>query len=235
MMPLNLTPRILAFDTSTQRGSVALLEGREVRAELRLHSLQTHSTLLLSSIQLLMNRLNWDLNDLNLVAVGIGPGSFTGIRIGIATALGISQSLSIPFAGISGLDVLAHQAAMLSGCIGVALNAHREQVFYAEYFSSKGRIRRSLKSTLMDILDLERHLANRHLYIVGDLEECRIQGLAKSPPEWPQAISADLFLASGIGRLAFKKKSGWRSGDFLLPEPTYIRPPDALRNKNRKS
>jgi tRNA threonylcarbamoyladenosine biosynthesis protein TsaB len=230
-----LTPKILAFDTSTQRGSVALLEGREVCAELRLHTPQTHSTLLLSSIRLLLRRLNWELNELNLVAVGIGPGSFTGIRIGIATALGISQSLSIPFIGISGLDVLAHQAAMLSGNIGVALNAHREQIFYAEYIGSKGRIRRSLKATLMNISDLERHLANRHLYIAGDLEECRIQGLAKSPPGWPRAIHVDLFLASGIGRLAYTRKNGWRSGEFLLPEPTYIRPPDALRNKSRKS
>jgi tRNA threonylcarbamoyladenosine biosynthesis protein TsaB len=205
-----------------------------VRAELRLHSLQTHSTLLLSSIRFLLSRVKWSLNDLNLVAVGIGPGSFTGIRIGIATALGISQSLSIPFAGISGLDVLAHQCAMLNGSIGVALNAHRDQVFYAEYVRSKGRIRRSIKSMLMDISDLERHLANRHLYIVANLEECRIQGIAKLPPGWPQVIPADLFLASGIGRLACARKSGWRSGEFLLPEPTYIRPPDALRNKSRK-
>jgi tRNA threonylcarbamoyladenosine biosynthesis protein TsaB len=189
---------------------------------------------LLSSIQLLLNRLNWSLNDLNLVAVGVGPGSFTGIRIGIATALGISQSFSMPYIGISGMDVLAHQAAMLSGCIGVALNAHREQVFYAEYISSKGRLRRSIKSMLMDISGLERHLANRHLYIVADLEECRIQGLTKSPPGWPRAIPADLFLASGIGRLAGLRKNRWRSGEFLLPEPTYIRPPDALRNRNRQ-
>jgi tRNA threonylcarbamoyladenosine biosynthesis protein TsaB len=235
MMPLSLAPRILAFDTSTQRGSVALLEGRDVRDELRLHSLQTHSTQLLSSIQSLLNRSNWALNDLNLVAVGIGPGSFTGIRIGIATALGISQSLSIPFAGISGLDVLACQPAIQSGCIGVTLNAHREQVFYAEYVRNKGRIRRALKSTLMGISELGSHLANRRLYIVGDLEECRIQGFAKSPPDWPRALPADLFLASGIGRLACTRKSAWRSGDFLLPEPTYIRPPDALRHKNRKS
>jgi tRNA threonylcarbamoyladenosine biosynthesis protein TsaB len=234
MMPLNTTLRILAFDTSTQRGSIALLEGKETRAELRLHSLQTHSTLLLSSIRFLLCRLNWSLNDLNLVAAGIGPGSFTGIRIGIATALGISQSLSIPYAGISGLDVLAHQVAMQSGCIGAVLNAHREQVFYAEYTNNQGRIRRSAKHALMHISDLERHLANRHLYIVGDFKECGIQGFLKSSTEWPRAIPADLFLASGIGRLAFSRKSKWRSGEFLLAEPTYIRPPDALKNRNRK-
>jgi tRNA threonylcarbamoyladenosine biosynthesis protein TsaB len=234
MIPVSVLPRILAFDTSTQRGSVALLEGREIRADLRLQSLQTHSTLLLSSIQFLLCRLNWTLNDLNLVAVGIGPGSFTGIRIGIATALGISQSLSIPFAGISGLEALAHQAAMLSGCIGVVLNAHREQVFYAEYVCNKGKLRRSAKPALMNISDLERHLAKRHLYIVGDWEGRLLQGTVKSPPGWPRAIPADLFLASGIGRLACSRKNRWRSGEFLLLEPTYIRPPDALRNKNRQ-
>jgi tRNA threonylcarbamoyladenosine biosynthesis protein TsaB len=234
MMPVSVTPRILAFDTSTARTSVVLLEGSDVRAELRLHSFQTHSILLLSSIQSLLQRLSWTLNDLHLIAVGTGPGSFTGIRIGMATALGISQSLSIPFAGISGLDVLAHQAALRSGCLGVVLNAHREQVFYAEYVRSKGRIRRSVKSTLMDISDLERHLANRHLYVVGDWDEERIQRLSRSSSGWPRAIPADLFLASGIGRLAGSRKNSWRSGEFLLPEPTYIRPPDALRNKNRK-
>jgi tRNA threonylcarbamoyladenosine biosynthesis protein TsaB len=234
MMPVSLAARILAFDTSTQRGSIALLEGKEVRAEIRLQSLQTHSALLLSSIRFLLDRLNWSLKDLNLVATGVGPGSFTGIRIGIATAIGISQSLSIPFAGISGLDVLAHQAVMLSGHIGVVLNAHREQVYYAEYVSSKGRIRRSAKSTLMGISDLERYLANRHLYIVGDLGDCGIQGLTRSSPGWPRAVPSDLFLASGVGRLACLRKNGWRSGEFVLSEPMYIRPPDALRNKNRK-
>jgi tRNA threonylcarbamoyladenosine biosynthesis protein TsaB len=234
MMPVSVTSRVLAFDTSTQRGSVALLEGKEVRAELRLHSLHTHSTLLLSSIRFLLDRLNWTMNDLGLVAVGIGPGSFTGIRIGIATALGISQSLSIPFAGISGLDVLAHQAAMLNGLIGVVLDAHREQVYYAEYISSNGKIRRSQKSTLISISSLERHLANRHLYVIGDLAVCRFEKSRKASARWPCAVPTDPFLASGIGRLACSRKSGWRSGEFILSEPMYIRPPDALRNKCRK-
>ncbi len=234
MMPLNLALRTLAFDTSSVRGSVALLEGREVRAELRLHSLQTHSALLLNSIQFLLNRLGWTLSDLNLVAVGIGPGSFTGIRIGIATALGISQTLSIPFAGISGLEALAHQAAFMDGRIGVMLDAHRSQVFYAEFISKSGKIHPYKKSTLMDISDLERHIADRHLYIVGDLGVCRLEKSRKSQSAWPRQISVDLFLASGIGRLALSHKRRWRSKDHMISEPMYIRPPDALRNKSRK-
>jgi tRNA threonylcarbamoyladenosine biosynthesis protein TsaB len=225
-MPLNLAAKILAFDTSSPRGSLAFLEGQELRAEMKLNSIQTHSTFLLSSIDYLANKLGWALGELNLVAVGIGPGSFTGIRIGISTALGIAQSLSIPFAGISGLDALAHQAALLEGRIGVVLNAQRSQAFYAEYISQKGKIRNIQKSSLLFLSDLERRLAHRHLYIVGD-----VQVSHGSSESWPKHVPMDLFLAASIGRLANSKKKIWRSGDYLLAEPLYIRPPDALRKK----
>ncbi len=234
MMPLSLAPRILAFDTSSSRGSVAVLEGGEVRAELRVQALHTHSTLLLSSIKFLLSRIGWTLSDLNLVAAGIGPGSFTGIRIGIATALGISQSLSIPFAGVSGLDALAQQAASLNGRVGVLLDAHRSQVFYAEYVSRSERIRQLKKSTLISVSDLEPYLKDRHLYIVGDFSACRLKESKGVSSGWPRPVSVDLYLATGIGRLALSRKRKWRTGDYIVSEPMYIRPPDALRNKSRK-
>jgi tRNA threonylcarbamoyladenosine biosynthesis protein TsaB len=234
MMPVKLITKILAFDTSSPRGSVALMEGSEVRAELRLHSLQTHSALLLSSIDFLLGRLSWTLNDLNLVAVGIGPGSFTGIRIGIATALGFAQSLSIPFAGVSGLDAMVHQYSFPDGRIGAVLDAHRSQVYYGEYGSLNGKIRPIKKSTLIDVSDLERDLADRHLYIVGDLAACGLERSKNASTEWPRPISVDLFLAAEIGRLAFSRKKTWRSDDSIVAEPIYIRPPDALKNKGRK-
>jgi tRNA threonylcarbamoyladenosine biosynthesis protein TsaB len=233
-MALSVAQRILAFDTSTTRGSVSLLEGQEVRAELRLQSLQTHSTLLLSSIHFLLDRLDWTLGDLNLVAVGTGPGSFTGIRIGVATALGISQSMSIPYIGISGLDALASQAASQCEKIGVVLDAHRSQVYYAEYVSNGRKIRQSQKSMLMDISALERHLVDRHLYIAGDTNACNFKESKRSSTRWPRILSTDLFLAASIGRLALNKKKQWRSGTYIVSEPTYIRPPDALGNKSRK-
>jgi tRNA threonylcarbamoyladenosine biosynthesis protein TsaB len=233
-MPLNLTRKTLAFDTSTARGSVAILEGPEIRAEIRFYSSQTHSTLLLSSIDFMLEHLGWSLKDLNLVAAGIGPGSFTGIRIGVATALGVSQSCSIPFAGISGLDALAHQAKFLNGQIGVVLDAHRSQVYYGEYVSDSEKIRRTQKSELIDISDLERRLAGRHLYIIGDLNACRFMEARQSSKKWPRPVSVDMFLAAGIGRLANTRKNSWRSGDYVVSEPMYIRPPDALKNKRRK-
>lgn len=235
MMPLNGNPRILAFDTASTRSSIALLEGSEVRAELRLHTSQTHSVLLVSSIEYLLKRAGWTLKDLEVVAVGIGPGSFTGIRIGVATALGFSQSLSIPFAGVSGLDALAHQVAFrngaVQGAVAAVLDAHRSQVFYAEYVASKGKIRNSGKSMLIQVSDLEPRLHGRHLYIVGDVQACGLE-MWKSRVN-VHVLSVDMFLASSIGRLALAQKRRWRSGDFIA-EPMYVRPPDALKKRSGK-
>jgi tRNA threonylcarbamoyladenosine biosynthesis protein TsaB len=234
MMPVSLTPKILAFDTSSVRGSVALLDGTELRAELRLNSLQTHSALLLSSIDFLLGRAGWTLGDLSLVAVGIGPGSFTGIRIGIATALGFAQTLEIPFAGISGLDALVHHCTFPDGYVGAVLDAHRSQVYYGEYICRHGRIRQSKKPCLFTISELERRLADRHTYIVGDLKACLPHAQKHSPAEWPRPVPADLFLAASIGRLALLRKRSWRLGDTIIAEPMYIRPPDAIKNKGKK-
>jgi tRNA threonylcarbamoyladenosine biosynthesis protein TsaB len=232
-MPLRSAQKILAFDTASQRASIAFLEGSEVRAELRLGSIASHSTALLSCIDLLTYRIGWSLAELDVVAVGIGPGSFTGIRIGMATALGIAQSLSVPFTGISGLDALAHQAAWLKGRIGVLLNAHRSQVFYAEYRSDGSKTRVTQKSSLILLSDLERHLADRHLYIVGDVDIFRFAKLRRSSIAWPRVAAADLFLAASIGRLALTRKRNWCSGNYAFSEPLYIRPPDALRKKTQ--
>jgi tRNA threonylcarbamoyladenosine biosynthesis protein TsaB len=231
MMPLGFIPRILAFDTSTVRGSVALLEGPDMRAELRLNSVQTHSKQLLHSIDCLLQRVGWKLGDLNLVAVGNGPGSFTGIRIGISTALGFAHSLSIPFVEICGLDALAYQAAYLNGRIGVVMDAHRSQAFYAEYATDRGRLRPVRKSVLIDISALEHQLRDRHLYLVGDTGIGMFAGSKPAASSWPRPVSVDMFLAVAIGKLACISRRRWRSGESIKAEPMYIRPPDAIKKK----
>ncbi len=232
-MPMSDTPGILALDTSSVRGSVALLEGAELRGEVRTCSGGTHSVSLLRSIEFLLGSAGWGLGDLGLVAAGIGPGSFTGIRIGISTALGLSQSLGIPFAGISGLDVLACQAGWLGGKIGVAVDAHRDEVYYGEYTCRAGRPARSGRPALWKISELERALAGRHLYIVSDLGASPWEGSGKGADRWPRRVPADLFLAAGVGRLALGRRRYWQTGDAPAAEPLYIRPPDAVRNKSR--
>jgi len=223
--------KILAFDTSSERGSVALLEGGTLRAELRSNTAAGHSALLLEAVDFLLRRAGWKLKDLTLTAAGIGPGSFTGIRIGVATGLGLAQSLGIPFAGVSGLDVLARRAARTTagGRIGVIVDARRGQFYFAGYESKNGRIRRLRKPALIAAADVKDHLADAD-WITGDLNEDQ----GKSFQRRARWIPVDLFLAEGVGRLGLERKRIWRSGDFLTAEPLYIRPPDAVENRRGK-
>ncbi len=225
--------KILALDTSTVRGSIALTEGSVVLAELRLASLETHAARLLRSIEFLLDSLGWHLREIGLIAAGRGPGSFTGIRIGLATALGMAQTLRVPFAGVSGFDALAFGHAYLGSRIGVVVDAQRGQVYYAEYAAAEGRVRRVGSPALWSPCELARHLPRRGIFFVGDGagRYARELGPAVRPRE---IVDSDPYIAGAIGRLALVRKQTWRSGTTLACEPLYIRPPDARRPSSRK-
>ena len=231
LMGSDASLRILALDTSTPRGSVALLQGQELASELRLFSLETHSARLLRSIRFLLDGTGWRLTDLNLIAAGIGPGSFTGIRIGIATALGLAQALRIPFAGISGLDALARQARLPDGRLGVVMDAQRSQVYYAEYEATRGGVRAVIRPRLLYPSDLRTLLGHRRLYLVGEGAVRYFSHLRNPGRDFPKVLETDLFIAASIGRLALAHKRKWCSGRGLKSVPLYIRAPDARKPK----
>jgi tRNA threonylcarbamoyladenosine biosynthesis protein TsaB len=225
--------KILAIDTSSSRGSVALLRDDDLAAELRLASGETHSAHLLASIAWLLGLLGWRLEDVDLVAAGIGPGSFTGIRIGVATALGLAQSTGVPFCGVACLDALAYAGRPLESRLGALIDAQRGQFYYAEYESDGARIRAAGKPALWEPSDLEQHLRAGRLYVVGDASLEFLERLKSRSSSWPRIFQTDMFLAANIGRIATRRKRSWRSGESLKAEPLYIRPPDAMRRKLR--
>jgi tRNA threonylcarbamoyladenosine biosynthesis protein TsaB len=232
--PLDKSIRVLSIDTSSSRGGVALMRRAEVVAELRLLSQETHSGRLLNSIEFLLSMARWNVGDLQLIAVGIGPGSFTGIRIGVSTALGLAQTLSCPMAAVSGLEALAYESAFVKGRIGIVMDAQRSQVYYAEYLAgANGKLRPIQKPGVWFPKDLDRALGQRRLYVTGDGAERYWRELGISESGLRRFIKRDLFLAPGIARLALRRKRSWRRGEFLTAEPLYIRPPDALRKSGR--
>ncbi|NWG12203.1 MAG: tRNA (adenosine(37)-N6)-threonylcarbamoyltransferase complex dimerization subunit type 1 TsaB [Acidobacteria bacterium] len=231
----NHSIKVLSLDTSTSRGSCALLVGREVVAELRLLSLETHSARLLKSIEFLMAGVGWRLTDLGLVAAGIGPGSFTGIRIGVSTGLGLAQVLSLPLAGISGLDALAHRDGLPEGRLGIVMDAQRSQLYYAEYLRTSGRIRMQRAPSLWNPEEWRRQVKCRGLFLAGDgIMRYRTE-LGGSETGWPRYVHTELFLAGDIGKLALARRRCWKRGEFLQAEPLYIRPPDAMRSRERRA
>lgn len=124
---------ILAIDTSTPAGSVAITCGEQLIGELFLRAKGTHTDHLLSSIQRLLEMLSLGIEDLNAIAVVLGPGSFTGLRVGIATAKGLALAAGIPLIGVSSLQTLAFQAPFARHRVCALLDARKNEV-YAGFF-----------------------------------------------------------------------------------------------------
>jgi len=181
-----------------------------------------------------MESAGWKLEDIELIAAGCGPGSFTGIRIGLATGLGLAQTLGRPFAGISGLVAIAHQVPLCEGLLGVVLDAQRSQVYFAAFAAEKGRLRNVQKAELWYPVDLARKIAGSEMYLVGDGAALYAEVLRGGRYGRPRFLEMDLFVAASIGRVALKRKRSWRSGEGLRADAVYIRPPDARKPGSRK-
>lgn len=134
MINNTLKLRILAVDTASLTGSVALTEGDVLIAESLLNVRSTHSEKLLLQVDQLLREAGWTLTDIDLFAVVVGPGSFTGLRIGLATVKGLAQTLNKPVAAISALEASALGFVADSLPVCAFLDARKKEV-YAQMFS----------------------------------------------------------------------------------------------------
>lgn len=125
--------RILAVDTTTERGSVAVADSSELLGELRLASDVTHSQRVLGGIDFLLRGLGLALEAIDGYAVATGPGSFTGLRIGISTVQGLALGQPRPCLGVSALDVLAVRARGSAAVLVAMCDAWRDEVYGAIY------------------------------------------------------------------------------------------------------
>ena len=124
---------ILGFDTATVRASVAIggLEGPPLAASLGASA--RHASGLLPTIRERLQEFGAKPTDLGLIAVGLGPGSFTGLRVGLAAAKGLAFALGIPLVGLDTLDAIALGAGDMTGTIRVAVDSRRGELFVADY------------------------------------------------------------------------------------------------------
>jgi len=125
--------RVLAVDTTTARGSVAVVEDDEVRGEVRLVSAESHSQRVLPAIALLLESLGLGPDRLEGYAVTVGPGSFTGLRVGISTVQGLALASGRPCLGLPALDVLAALIAGAADTLVAMIDAYRDEVFVGVY------------------------------------------------------------------------------------------------------
>ena len=125
--------RILAVDTTTERGSVAVVAGGEVLGEIRLRAGMGHSRRLMPAIAFLIEGLGLSAADIEGYAVTAGPGSFTGLRVGLACVQGLALASGRRCVGLSTLDVLAARIAGASPTLVAAMDAYRGEVYACVY------------------------------------------------------------------------------------------------------
>ncbi len=125
--------KTLAFDTSTRYMSIACLEGNAVKAEFHEDAGIRHSEILVPTIKNMLDQLGWDIGQIGLFCVGLGPGSFTGLRIAAATVKAFAISVPAKVVGVPSFDAIAFNAPPGENVIAPFLNAHKGKVYSCIY------------------------------------------------------------------------------------------------------
>lgn len=133
---------LLGIDTSTPRVSVAIGAGGDAMGEVSLVGGQRHAEQLAPAIRYLCDETGTRLDQLAAIAVGIGPGLFTGLRVGVTTAKVMAQALRIPVVPVASLDLVAYPLRFATRPIAAVLDARRHEVFYAMYVPVPGGVQR---------------------------------------------------------------------------------------------
>ncbi len=134
------TMNVLAIDTSNQPMSVAILKDNQLAAELTVNVKRNHSIQLMPAVDYIFNQANLTPKDLNLITISEGPGSYTGLRIGMTTAKTMAWTLNVPVVAISSLEMLAANLTYHNGYICPFFDARRGNVFTGLYQAQNGQI-----------------------------------------------------------------------------------------------
>lgn len=161
---------LLAIDSSTPRVAVAIGEAGRVRAEVGLVGRRRHAEQLAPAVAYLCEQTRVEFNQLAAVAVGVGPGLFTGLRVGVTTAKIIAQALRIPVVAVPSLDLVAFPLRHSRRLLAVVLDARRHEVYSARYWPVPGGVQRVSDYTVGSADDLVAELAagGEDVLLAGD-------------------------------------------------------------------
>ncbi len=216
---------VLALDTALASGGVALAEGDQVLASLKLGPGQSFSSRLLAAVADLLEQTRLKPADLGGLAVNLGPGFFTGLRVGLATAQGLAFGLGIPAVGVSSLRLLAAAAPAEARTVWALADARRGLV-YAAAFSRQGESLQRLEEDMAITPELLAPRLEPPALLLGSgarlyAETLQAPGILLAPPEFDDP-DPGLLALMGVQRL----DQGQGGGAEVL-RPRYCRPSDA--------
>ncbi|MGW2921951.1 tRNA (adenosine(37)-N6)-threonylcarbamoyltransferase complex dimerization subunit type 1 TsaB [Streptomyces angustmyceticus] len=223
---------LLALDTATPAVTVALHDGTRVLAESRQVDARRHGELLLPAVDRVLAEAGRKLDDVSDIVAGVGPGPYTGLRVGLVTAATFGAVLGVPVHGLCSLDGLAH-ASGLTGTFVVATDARRKEVYWARYEAGSAasgsagprRITRLTEPAVDRPADIADQVAGVPAVGAGAvLYDTVFTGLRREAPEHQSA-----------GALAALAAAKLAAGEELpAPQPMYLRRPDAQVPANYK-
>ena len=162
--------KILALETSAKAVSAAVCENGKILSSGYQDTGLTHSRTLMPIVEHILKNTDLTPKDMDAIAVSVGPGSFTGIRIGVSAAKGLAFSLDKPAIGVSTLAAMARNLSCVEGLVVCAMDARRNQVYNANFAAENGQITRLTEDRAIALADLAQALRSdpRPKFVVGD-------------------------------------------------------------------
>jgi tRNA threonylcarbamoyladenosine biosynthesis protein TsaB len=235
---------VLALDTTTRDGSVALVEDYRIVEERRGDTVRTHAERLPGELIAIADAHGLPVGRIDLFAVAAGPGSFTGLRIGIATIQGLALTTGKQMVAVSALEALAHSAAATPGTVVAAwMDARRHDVFAALYRIGDGprfspehlvEIEAATVGNPMTLLNRwGSHVGGAHVTFIGDGAMLYEGTITKYNPGAWKIVPAPL-LAATIGRMAVARAQRGATIHPAAVHPVYVRRPDAEIEREKR-
>jgi len=221
--------KVLGIDTSTSCGAVGLIDGGEVLSDTLLNIPVTHSERLLGAIEFVLGEARCSIGDVDGWAISLGPGSFTGLRIGVSTVKGLAFATGKPVAGVSTLDALASQVSPTSYLICPILDARKREVYAAFYRYGEGDILgRQSDDQALRPEDLVKKIEERTIFL-GDGVRTYRDFLLHSLPSLATFPSAPIHVPHGsmVAKLGFELLKKGEHLNVSTFSPIYVRPSEA--------
>ena len=224
--------KILSVDSSAIVASVALSEDGRLLAEYTINNKNTHSETLLPMIESLLSFFSLNMADIDLFSVSIGPGSFTGVRIGTATVKGLAFASNKPCVGVSTLEAIAYNLRFHKGIVCPVMNARRSQVYTAVFHSDGEKLERLTEDLAISIAELDAMLAeySEEVVLAGDGYDICLKGFEKTSVRTvPERLRHQSAFSVAEAALEAYKHEKYCSDKELGVE--YLRPSQAERER----
>ncbi len=229
--------RLLAIDSSGMTATVALMTDGALTAEYTTNDKKTHSQTLLPMIAQILEAVGVTPAELDAIAVSKGPGSFTGLRIGAATAKGLGQAIGCPLISVPTLEAMAMQAYGYPGVIVPMMDARRNQVYTGIYRYENGKLTTMLDTSLLMIDEILEKVQQLGLSVMFMGDGALVQK-AKIQAAIPEADFAPAFMdrqrAAAVAALGYEYYLAGKTMDAADFGPDYLRASQAEREREEK-